>query len=58
MTHPDDQSWRAAVNEELRRITTLDDTIAGTLNNIRSLFRRGTDPTAPEWVVPAIPAGE
>jgi hypothetical protein len=34
MTHANDESRRASVNEEVRRITTLNDTIAGTLNNI------------------------
>jgi hypothetical protein len=34
MTHANDESWRASVDEEVRRITTLNDTIAGTLNNI------------------------
>jgi hypothetical protein len=34
MTHANDESWRASINEEVRRITTLNDTIAGTLNNI------------------------
>lgn len=34
MTHANDESFRASINEEVRRITTLNDTIAGTLNNI------------------------
>jgi hypothetical protein len=34
MAHDDEQAWRAAIYDEYRRISSLDDTIAGTLNNI------------------------